>query len=281
MEEIRRTPVKSGAALDMSSPFDILADYYDVDMGLNNPGKDICFCRDYGLKSDGPVLELGCGTGRITLPLVQSGCTVCGLDNSERMLDQLARKAESQLNAEQRLRLEWHLQDMKDYSLERRFNLILCPFGAFNYLVEDEEQAGFFASTRKHLSRGGLFILDAFVPHHDISARADDHIYFDYRREIGPGVFLERHKTISKDLTRQISRRTRSYRVVRADGSEMRSFVMQDRVRYCHFRELQFQLQLHGFEVVASFGDYEYQHYRYEAEMMVFVTRLASGKAVL
>jgi hypothetical protein len=58
------------------SAYDLIAEYYDLDMGMNHPINDVNFYVNWATRSHGPVLELGCGTGRITLPLVQAGCPV-------------------------------------------------------------------------------------------------------------------------------------------------------------------------------------------------------------
>jgi cyclopropane fatty-acyl-phospholipid synthase-like methyltransferase len=166
------------------SCYDVIAEYYDYDMGLNNPGKDIAFYREYAVRARGSVLELGCGTGRITIPLVKAGCNVTGLDCSRPMLEQMWRKIETQLSPEEKGRLNYLCMDMREFDLQTRFALIICPFAAFTYLVEESDQARFFQRVKKHLAHDGLFIVDSFVPHHDVCCLPADHVFFDYRREI-------------------------------------------------------------------------------------------------
>jgi hypothetical protein len=85
------------------------------------------------------------------------------------------------------------------------------------------------------------------------------------------GVFLERHKTINQDLTSQVSKITRHYRVLTAGGAVLKSFSAQDTIRFLFAREMKLLLELNGFAVLEMYGDYEFQPYSYDAEMMVFV----------
>jgi len=250
--------------------YDILAPYYDADMGANNPGADIAFFTSRALACCGGVLELGCGTGRITLPMVRAGCRVTGIDRSEPMLRQLQRKAES-LSPEERKRLEWFHMDMSKFRLGRKYALILCPFAAFTYLVQEEERDGCLRSVREHLAPGGTFLVDAFVPRPEIAALADDHFFHDYRREIAPGRFLERTKTIRKNVAQRINVLTRNYRVMDAAGGVLDSFSTTSTIRYYHRRELHRLLEGAGFRILETFGDYDGQPYTDAAAMMVFL----------
>ena len=256
------------------SSYDVIAELYDVDMGLSHPGGDVEFYSGFAVAAPGETLELGCGTGRITLPLIQAGCSVVALDRSAPMLEQLRLKALRTLSDDQRSHLRIVQADMRVFELKHRFGLILCPYSAFNHLIEERDQDGFFEAVKRHLLPEGLFLLDTFVPHHDVSALPDDHIFFDYRRKIDPGVFLERRKTMAKDHTRQLSRITRHYRLARPDGTVIREFSTTETIRYIHQRELSLLLRLKGFEVTDCFSDFSKQPYSYSARMMAFVTRL-------
>jgi SAM-dependent methyltransferase len=254
-----------------NSTYDLIAEFYDEDMGRNNSGKDIAFYLDRALMVNGPILELGCGTGRITLPLIHHGCRVDALDISEPMLQRLERKAQSQLNADERQRLSLHCMDMRELALGRKYPLIICPFSAFTYLVEEEDQRIALRKILEHLEQDGRFILDVFVPHFAELALPDDHLYFDYRRELQNGMVLEREKTIAKDLTRQINTVRRTYRFLDPDGSLLRTVTTEERIRYRFHNEMVLLLQNQGFEVVEQFGDFESHPFEYHAAMMVFV----------
>lgn len=253
--------------------YDLRARFYDVDMGANNSGADIGFYASQAKNASGPILELGCGTGRITLPLVQAGCQVLGLDSSSAMLHQLRSKAQAILTADERQRLHLVQADMRAFRFDRRFALVLCPYAAFNYLITTEDQASCLEGVRAHLPTGGRFLVDNFVPHYDLLCRPDGERMFDFRRPLGDGRFLERHKSIVKDRAAQVNVVTRYYRVLAEDDTELEALTTVDRIRYSFRFEMEHLLERHGFQVEAILGDYLGAPYSYEAQMMVFVGR--------
>lgn len=255
--------------------YDSRARFYDVDMGGNNSGDDIAFYTSHARNASGLILELGCGTGRITLPMVQAGCQVVGLDSSRGMLDQLRAKAGAGLTPEERSRLHLVQTDMRAFHFACRFALVLCPFAAFNYLTGPDDQSACLECVRAHLepATGALFLVDNFVPHYELLIQPDGERIFDYRRSLGDGRFLDRHKSIVKDRVAQVNVVTRHYRVLAEDGTELEALTTVDRIRYTFRYEMEHLLERHGFHVEAVFGDYQGSPYHYEAHMMVFAAR--------
>jgi SAM-dependent methyltransferase len=108
----------------------------------------------------GPVLELGAGSGRVTLALAREGHTVVGIDTSAPML---ARAREAAVDLP-RGRLTLREGDMRNFSLRRRFNLVIAPFNVLMHLYEPDEFAACFDCVRRHLAPGGRFVFDVRVP---------------------------------------------------------------------------------------------------------------------
>jgi len=254
--------------------YDRVACFYDYDMGLNAAAGDVSFYVKAGLKATGKVLEVGCGTGRIALPLVEAGCQVLGVDVSVPMLQQMSQNALMRLLPSQRTRLRWACMDMKDLGISETFSLVLCPYSAFTYLLEEADRSKFLSRVSHLLSAGGRFILDVFVPRYEILCQQDEHILFDYRREVPGGLVLERRKTIQKDLTAQVNCITRYYKLLDTNGSVVEEFSTQESIRYWFQPELRLLLESHGLEVLAAYGDFDEEPYRYEAQMMVFVCQV-------
>ena len=221
-----------------AAAFDIIAEFYDDDMGRTNPGDDIVFYTKHALAGSGPVLELGCGTGRISLPLVRAGCQVAGIDVSRRMLEALRCKADALLTSPERPQLKVFCADMRAFELHTRFPTVICPFSAFNYLVEDRELESALACIRKHLAPGGSFVLDTFVPDPAVLARPDDYVYLDYRRTRPDGTVLQREKRIRKNLSEQVNLVERTYTLLTSDGSLLRRVVTRERIRYFYPTQL-------------------------------------------
>lgn len=138
-----------------------IADYYDESPMVRGRTQDVAFYREAAREFGDPILELGCGTGRITMALAQMGKRVTGLDLSERMLEHAARKR-SMLYTEERERVHLVQADMAKFDLSEKFRLIIIPFRPFQHLLEVKEQMACLECVRKHLMPGGRLILDVF-----------------------------------------------------------------------------------------------------------------------
>ncbi len=260
-----------------TGPYDLIAEFYDEDMGLNNPGQDIGFYVQRAVRAGGNILELGCGTGRITLPLVRAGCRAVGLDLSMSMLLRLQCKAAASLLPEQRRELLCFCADMSAWALDESFALIICPFSAFTYLTEDKDRERMLDTVRRHLASSGVFILDLFVPSQEIIHLPDDHVFHDYRRKRQDGTWLERTKTIRKNTFNQTNLVCRTYRFLTSDGALLRSITTQSLIRYYLQKEMLQLLENAGFAVTEQYGDFDGLPYRDGANVMVFVCRAAGA----
>ena len=107
-----------------------------------------------------PVLELGCGTGRVTIPMAQTGAEVVGIDNAAPMLDVARRKAEA-LGLRS---ISWLQADMADFALGARFGLAVIPFRSFQMLPTEEQQRSCLACIKDHLIEGGRLALNVANP---------------------------------------------------------------------------------------------------------------------
>ena len=123
---------------------------------------DISFWVEEARASGGPVLELGCGTGRVAIPIAQAGGPIVGLDNSARMLRTARAKARRlELSADL---LRFVHGDMRTFRLKRKFNLVIIPFRSFLLLLSVAEQRQALATIKRHLAPDGRLIFSAFVP---------------------------------------------------------------------------------------------------------------------
>src|SRR6185436_20781947 len=130
----------------------VLARNYDALYGvMRDPSGDAAFYRALAQESGGPVLELGCGTGRVLLPIAALGIPCAGVDASPSMLAALRAKNPPPT-------LELVQASMETFDLgERRFRLVTCPFRAFQHLLTVDAQLAALANIRRHLAPGGAF----------------------------------------------------------------------------------------------------------------------------
>lgn len=101
------------------------------------------------------VLDLGCGTGRLSVPLALAGRRVTGLDAAPAMLEAAQAKAEAA-----GVHVEWRRGDMTSFELDRRFDLIMVTGNTLAHLTTDADLYGCLRGIRRHLGPGGLFAWD-------------------------------------------------------------------------------------------------------------------------
>ena len=131
-------------------------DLYDR---LVPPGPCEPFYLDLADRVGGPVLELACGSGRLTLPLARGGREVVGLDVSPAMLDAARVKA-----VRAGLEVRWVRGDMETFDLNGRFGLILVSCNSLGHLTEPDALDRALRRIREHLAPGGLFAFDVVNP---------------------------------------------------------------------------------------------------------------------
>src|SRR5260370_9140920 len=152
-----------------------IADYYDESPVVSGRVEEVAVDPD-GVRDVGdPILEVGCGTGRITMALAEAGKRITGLDLSERMLER-AMKKRAALRVEARERVHLVQGDMARFDLGETFRLVIIPFRPFQHLLEVQHQVECLACVRNHLAPGGRLILDVFQTdpdrmHHPVHMR--------------------------------------------------------------------------------------------------------------
>ncbi len=218
-----------GAGYTDATYGDRIADVYD-DRYLGSFERDtvdaVAFLRS--LAGEGPVLELGIGTGRVALPLSAEGVDVHGIDASEAMVAKLRGKPGGD-------RIHVTVGSFAEFSLPTEFPLVYVVFNTFFGLLTQDQQVTCFGSVERHLEPGGAFVMQAFVP--DLS-RFDAHNQRVAAESIGVDeVSLE---TSTHDPFEQ---RTNSQHVVIRDGS-VRLYPV--RIRYAHVSELDLMARIAG-----------------------------------
>lgn len=250
--------------------YDLIASWYDSDMGQNNPGEDIPFYLRYAAANRGGILELGCGTGRMTLPFLKAGFSVLGMDSSAAMLQRLAEKLQP-LDRRERQRLTLLCADMCYLCLKRKFKTVCCAFSLLTYLTTKEDQEHFFRNVHEWLDDDGHLLLDVFVPQDRMQTLPDDQIYFDYRRPWKEDLLLERSKQIIKHPEGQLNTIRRFYKILDRDLHVRKEIVTEERIRIFYPEELHRLLTGYGFRIEGSWGGFQGEALSGEAPVMVFL----------
>ena len=206
------------------------------------------------VSKEGSVLELGCGTLRVGIPLIEAGYNYVGIDSSPEMLEVAERKLKS-LDHSLHRNASLHVGDMTTFDLKpKRFDFIIVPLNSFLFAITLEQQMSLLQRVEGHLTWSGTFVFDVFVP--DINLLNN----FGDRWLSEPDIADDRYNLlrevrIAVDHKAQIinlTRRSRKYRE-RVLESE---WMSQYRFTYLFPRELQLLLCSAGFVTVGCYSDY-------------------------
>jgi SAM-dependent methyltransferase len=251
-----------------------IAELYDH-VGPYRDRPDVDFFVESALAAEGPVLEVGCGTGRVLIPTARAGAEITGLDLSPQMLAVCRARLRGEPEAVQS-RVRVVEADMRSFDLGRPFALVTLPFRPFQHLLTVGDQLSCLHSIRRHLVDGGRLILDLFNPSLDalvsqpVGEEFGDEPEFsmpDGRR------VLRRQKTVAQDRFGQVNDFELVYYVTHADGGKER-LVHSFRLRYLFRFEAEHLLARAGFAVEHLYGGYDRSPYgsKYPGEL-VFVAR--------
>ena len=224
--------------------YDQIAAVYATDMGQSMPFDDVGYYRELAQRAHGPVLELGCGTGRILLPLLRAGVDSFGVDRSLPMLQQLRRDGSD-------LAPRVAQMDLRALALTGRFALILAPYSLITYLTRAAQVDAFLDQVRELLDAGGTLLLDAFVPR---PVESFEDFRRDYARPHGSGM-LERHKRI-RQLDDGCNRIERRYRLLDGGGGLIDEFTTVEVIRPYAPDALREMLRRNGYRVCGEACDY-------------------------
>ncbi len=229
---------------------EVTARYYDAAYaGLRTGSGDADFYLELARESGGPVLELGCGTGRVLLPIARAGIPCTGLDLSEPMLEALRER-------EPPASLRLVRAPMQDFDLgAERFRLIFSAFRVFQHLYTVQDQLSFLACVRRHLARGGRFAFDVFAPGLARTALAEEPEREDARFELD-GDLVVRHTGVTREHEKQLMRLQMRYERWRG-GEVVDNQSVAFLMRYFFRFELEHLLARAGFESFELYGDFE------------------------
>ncbi len=251
-----------------------IARLYDY-VGPYRDRPDVGFFVNAARDANSPVLEIGCGTGRVLIPTARTGIEIVGLDASPSMLAVCREHLRAEPDPVQR-RVELVEGDMRAFDLRRSFTLVTIPFRPFQHLTTVDDQLACLVSVRRHLVPGGRLILDLFNPSLDALAN----------RPVGPEFADEpefatpegrrvsrRFRIVSHDHANQINQIELIYYVTNPDGGTER-LVHAFPMRYLFRFEAEHLLVRAGFEVEHLYADYDKTPYgsTYPGEL-IFIAR--------
>lgn len=219
----------------------------------------------------GPILDVGCGTGRILLPLARAGYTVHGIDNERAMLE----RAESLLahDAALRQKITLHHADALTYQMPVQFKLTLVPYNGLMHFHDQTTQLKVLQQLRHWTRDDGLLVLD--LPNAgDVFASQDTEAITLERTFLEPetGHMVMQQSVSYLDRASQLLRVTWIYDEITGDGTVKRTFAPLV-LYYYFFNELSLLLKLSGFELDEVYGDLNFGDFGDGSERMIVIAK--------
>ena len=231
--------------------WDEYAPFYDWENARTFGRRDIAFWRALASKCGGDVLELGCGTGRIALPLGRAGVTLTGIDRSDAMLSR-ARQRIARARLGRRIRLV--RSDIRHLPFEdEAFSVAIAPYGMLQSLLHERDLKNALAGVHRVLEAGGTFGLELV---------ADLPSWEEYKKKISLAGWRGRRggtrvtlvETVRQDRGRGLTIFDQEFTERRGGKQRSRRFAL--RFRTLSVPQMTRRLEKAGFTITATLGDY-------------------------
>ncbi|HEX5137232.1 MAG TPA: class I SAM-dependent methyltransferase [Planctomycetota bacterium] len=240
-----------------------IARFYDGDYAhFRTPSGDVAFYVEEALRAKGPVLELGCGTGRVLIPTAGKGVKIAGVDASEAMLARLREKHPA---------ADVHLGDLRDFDLgQRRFALVTIPFRPIAHVIEAEDHVRLFRNVRRHLAPKGRLVFDFFHPKLAfLTAPRPEKL--DFERAEGD-LKIRRFSSTHPHVSRQVNDIALRWEVEHKDGRIERE-ESRFEMRWFYRFELEHVLARAGLVVEDLYGNFDRSDFGDDSPEMIFRAR--------
>jgi SAM-dependent methyltransferase len=242
-------------------PYAGIAELYDREHDAFRP--DVRFYQN--LIQEGPVLEVGCGSGRVLKPLAEAGLEVYGIDPSAAMLERARRRLQHLRGA--------HLihGNIEDLQRPLRFNAVIWPLNVLWHLADADAQLRALQITQRHCAPGALVVVDLSNPLSmaDRGAAGEVRLRFEARENEQT---VQGFSSAHDDEADQTLRLSLWYDIGAPDGTVRRSHTSLD-LRYLYRSELQLMLEMSDLHVASVYGSYDLDEYSSSSPGIIAVAR--------
>ena len=212
----------------------------------------------------GPILELGCGTGKLSIPLARTGHSVVGLDISRALLQFAAGKSDA---------VKWVEGDMRSFDLDEKFALIMLPSNNLGHLHTPEDFENCMRCVKRHLKPGGVLVIDVFVPNLKLLLRdvEEEYVLDEYDSPEGQGRVRVMARSRYESTTQII--RTTTVRKIAGQPDVTGSLDLK-----MYFpRELEALVRCNGLRIVERYGGHDLEPFDEKSRFQILVCDVANG----
>lgn len=248
------------------------AKHYDAAYSVKEDLVDRDFYLDLANEYGGPVLEFGCGTGRITLPLARRGVDVTGMDASHSMLEVLrAKLAKESAGVQRRTRVIEG--DFRTHYVGDQFSLVVIPFRPMQHMYTTEDQLAALQNAGRHLADGGILAFDVFNPSFDkiLTGIGEEYLDLEWPAQDGTDRIVRRY--FVKDEIDLINLNFSGRFIFRlCEGDKVLSEEVQPlKMSFYTYPHLKLLFYAAGLESVEEFGSFDRKPIGLEAPEMIFL----------
>jgi SAM-dependent methyltransferase len=261
-----------------ANSYDVIAKHYDAAYASKLDLVDLPFYLDLARRSRGPVLEIGCGTGRILLPIACHEIEIHGVHNSSAML----RILKSHLSSEPldvRKKVHLHKGDMRSFRLKRKFPLVMLPFRPLQHMFTLKDQLAALKTAAFHLARRGTLAFDVFYPKFDaISSGIGEEVKELEWSESGEPERVVR-RFFRKDSVDKIHQKFNFTFIFRTNEGDrlVREESEPFALSYYTYPHLQALFQFAGLEIVKEYGSFSKTPLDNSADQMIFLLKKSNS----
>lgn len=238
------------------------ADIYD---GLNIYLSDLEFYKKWlPQNKDAKILELCCGTGRLTIPIAKDGYNISGVDYTPSMIERAKAKA-----FQSKLKINFIEADIRTLNLQEKFDLIFIPFNSIHHLYKNENLFEVLKVVQNHLKEKGLFLLDCFNPNiqYIVEKEREQQVIAEYTTNDERNVLIK--QSMHYESATQINHIKWHYFI----NGEFHSIQNMD-MRLFFPQELDSYFKQAGFNVIHKFGDFTEEAFNNDSEKQIYVLAL-------
>jgi SAM-dependent methyltransferase len=265
----RRTTEQPNATSTMTTPFGRFARFYDGD--YRHYTADLEAILDLAADSGDPILELGCGTGRVLLPLAQAGHTVTGVDISPALLDLARQKLHITEHASRITLVE---ADLRTFDLpQKTFAFAFCTSNTLMHLTTQADQLAVLRNAYHHLAPDGLLLIDLFNPDLPrLLAVNGLQELADQWADEATGAQLFKWSVRTVDWADQLQETLFIYEEIWPDGTVHRT-PCPFTLRFLWHSEAELLIEKAGFTMAEVWGDFDGNPYEMGSEHLILLAR--------